>query len=475
MLLVIFNRVKKYNNEIVLILFCIGIFFYAIGLANIGFIKNQTLFHIGGVLFILFNYNFFNKSDLKALAIPIISLILLIMLGLLTYFDTTMQHSFIKILKEINSHIIGYFVLFFISYLFAKYSKDSIIKILFGFFIILCIINIIATIYLGIKNGLFISYNAPFFNNSITKMILWICFSNAISIAGFIFLKGYKKILFFIFVLLCFLAILSNGERAYIIAFIMMAITSLFILNYKYKILVIILSLCCFYMLIYCFYHYSKNLPPRYNFAHMIDNFYIIWNTNPIEMGKYDINCFNNTIDCSKESTKNGKSDIIWEHSSLARIAMYKSALKVINENPITPRIIGMWNTGSYLHKYYEITNKNRVYIDNFIYDKRPILYGYQHIHSLPLSITLEFGLFGLLAYIILCAYIIYCGFNLLKTSNLSYKIISLSMVITTVGIITSTIFDIVFIDTLKVIFIVFGLLVGFCWKKLDLSHKKIY
>lgn len=103
------------NQNFVLVLFCIGIVFYGIGDMSLGKslfggIRAQSFFHIGGVVFILYNYKRFSKIDFKHLLIPIISFLVVFILGLLTYFDTTMQSTLKGILRSANQH--NYWIFF---------------------------------------------------------------------------------------------------------------------------------------------------------------------------------------------------------------------------------------------------------------------------------------------------------------------------------------------------------------------------
>lgn len=199
----------------------------------------------------------------------------------------------------------------------------------------------------------------------------------------------------------------------------------------------------------------------------MIDNFISVWNTKPIEMGKYDLSCFDNSIyyvDCYEESLKNGRSQIQWEHSSLSRIAMSKSTFLAFLDNPFFPKTIDVFETGYYLYKYYNNTNhQNRAYIKNLEHNVN----GYNHPHNYAISLLFAYGLFGFASILVFIIYILFMMTRVIINSNSHIqKFIALFLCVFISGICTQSIFDVFYPLILQSIFIVIGFGFGFCMRR---------
>ncbi|RDU63119.1 O-antigen ligase family protein [Helicobacter sp. MIT 14-3879] len=476
----ILDFIKTNNEKIALILFCIGLFILSIGLSAIEsdafILRVQTLFHIGGVLFILCNYKKFCKDDFKILFIPTLCCIVLVILGMLTYFDTIMPpKSFGSLFKSINQHIIGYFAFFILCYFFARYAKREIIIILLTFFGIVCFMNVFAMIYLAIKYGFYhntFHYNIPFFFPGISVYNIWIIAPLSISIAGIWAFKNIKiKFLFIITLILSILAMLSNGERSFFIAFIVIIFTPFFMWQYKHKIKILGI-LFIFLVLLFCLiYHISKDLPPRYDIAHMIDNISTVWDTAPIEMGKYDEFCFNGKLNCSKESIQNGISNITWEHSSLSRIAMNKSTLLAFLDEPFKPHITNIFAISPYLYNYFNLNNSNnKVYFNakgDIYKDIIDDYNGYNHPHNHILSLLFMYGAIGFIFIVLSTVYMIYSGYRAIKLFN--NRFLALIFCLMIIGIFICSLFDMLRSIMLEPLSIIFGILLG------SLYNKQIY
>lgn len=466
----ILDSIKSKNELITLILFCIGMFLYAIGLSKLGGIDTQTYFYIGGALFILCNYKRFSRADFKVLLIPLLCSIILVILGLLTYFDTIMPpKSFGSLLKSVNQHVIGYFVYFVICYLFARYAREKIAWSFIIFFALMCAMNVGAMIYLAIKYGFYhnsFHYNVPFFFKAIFTYNIWILAPLAFSIAGIIAFPKLKIKIFFALCLVCgILSMLSNGERSFIVAFTAMLFTPFFIWRYKNKAKILLGLIISAPILFYTIYHFSKDLPERYDIAHMIDNFSVVWNTPPIEMGKYDKNCFNGAewLTCSNESIKNGKSDITWEHSSLSRIAMGKSALMAFLDEPFKPHIPDVFQIGFYLYKYYNTTNpNNRMYMG-----RDAEINGYNSPHNFVVGVLFCYGIIG---FITICVSMIFLFLlfyrSIIRSNDINIRFIGFAFMIFLAGCWTQGLFDVFYTIILKTMFLMFGIGVGLCWRK---------
>lgn len=465
-------RILARNNELLtILLFCIGIFLYGLGLSKItenGSLSSQSFFIVGGLVFILYHYKRFNITDFKNLLIPIITFSIVFILGILTYFDDVIKHSFSSVLKSANTHILKYFIFFILCYFVAKYIKKSLAHLFLLFFAFLCLFEVFAMIFLGIKNGfLHHPLNVPFFFKAVFTYNIWILAPLAISITSIVVFKGKFKLISLILLSLSIAAMFANSERSFIVAFLVMIFIPLIFWQYKYKKIIIFLLPFIWFISIFGIYHISKDFLPRWNVAYMMDNFISVWNTKPIEMGKYDPSCFDNSlyyVDCYEESLKNGRSQIQWEHSSLSRIAMSKSTFLAFLDNPFFPKTIDVFETGYYLYKYYNNTNhQNRAYIKNLEHDVN----GYNHPHNYAISLLFAYGLFGFASILVFIIYILFMMTRvIINSNNHIQKFIALFLCVFISGICTQSIFDVFYPLILQSIFIVIGFGFGFCMRK---------
>lgn len=460
---------------LIFLLFATGFVLYALGLSSFG--KNslhaQTFFHLGALLFILFFYKRFQKQDFKALKIPLLCFGIVVICGLLTYFNPILPRTFSQVLSAVNSNVVGYLPLFLAGFLFALYAKRELVIICFVFIGLLCAIDVYGTIEVASKSNT--TYNVPFYFQAVYTISFWLFLSSAICISGvFVFKKWWLKILCLLGLIPCVQAILGNGERSFFVAFIVMIIAPFLLYRYKYKKITLPLFFVLCVGLGFYGYHYSKTLPERYNFAHMMENFTIVWSSAPSEMGKYDALCFNGWFVCAKESTKDGKNPISWEHSSLARIAMNKSALLAILENPIKPHIVGAYQMGEYLWHYYNNPNtknpQNRVYAS--ISDSKHN--GYNNPHNFILSFMLAYGLFGFMAIATFAGMLFARARKFSINANSRFdRLVALSLCVLICGFCAHFLFDSVFNIVLQPLFILFGFVYGYVSRKQENSFVK--
>lgn len=472
--------IKKYNQEIALGLFCVGIFFYALGLSSFGkSFKTQTLFHIGGLLFIVYNYRLFSRALWKILSVPICCFAIVLLLGILTIFDDVWVREVSAVLKSINQHIVGYFALFILMFLFGMYGKVKYVFFLLAIFMLLCILEVCATIYLGIKNGfLNTSTNVPFFFQAVFTYNIWLIAPASMSLAGvFVFKKWTYKILSFIGLILSLLAILANGERSFLVAFVAMLPTPFFAWQYKHKLKVLLFVLCMGIAFVVGFYHASKSFSDRYNFSHMVNNFAVVWNTKPIEMGQYDSACFANAnwIQCAPESLVLGQNEITWEHSSLSRINMTKSTLLAVADAPFKPHIVGVFQIGEYLWDYYNIQNhQNRSYINFESDSNNKNTNGYNSPHNFAVSLLFSYGVIGFICIVIFQFFLLYSGHRCMQKQECRWKSFwGLSLIIFVCGICIQSFFDVLYVHILQCIFIWCGVVVGLGWRDENLTNNQ--
>ena len=464
------NFLKKYNEEITLILLLFGLFLYALGLHALkGLPTPQTFFYLGGIIFFIYNRKYFSlKEDFKNLLIPLICMLILILLGITTIFDTTMPPKIINLLKDIRSHIFNYFILLFIFYFFIKYIRSKFLFYFFIFFGFLFLLNTSAMMFLGFKNGLYhISFhqNIPFFFKAIFTYNIWIITPITAALSGLVIFKKLR-ILFFILFACSIFALFANGERSFFVALLVMVLAVFIFCKYKYKIQILLVLFLLSFPLSYAIYNYSKNLPQRYNVSNMIDNFLVVALTPVVEMGKYDEFCFNGTLNCDYESIKEGKSPITWEHSSLARIAMSKSTFLAFLDNPFRATTMNTFGIGEYLYKYYEENDsKNKGYAS-----LEPNMNLYIHPHNFVFSLLFSYGIFGFSAIAFLFINIMQKAYYLyLKHGNIYIRFISLSLFLCFIGILFQSLFDAIYPVILRMLFVLFGIIFGLYYRGSDI------
>ncbi|MGX3010353.1 O-antigen ligase family protein [Helicobacter sp. 23-1044] len=467
--------IKNHNEIIVLTLLCVGIFFYAIGVSKIlNNFRAQSFIFIAGAIFALCNFRRFSKKDWQILRIPAICIGILITLGFITYFNSVLPpKNFGALLRAINQHIVGYFALFCLCYFFGKYASQKVAWRAVHFFALMCVVNVIAMCYLIGKNGFYhesFIQNIPFFFKAIFTYNIWILAPIAISLAGIFVFKNLWRWIFVLCFIFSIVAMIGNGERSFFVAFGVMIFVPFIVYKYHYKKWILLAFLGISSVAIYGLLHFSKDLPMRYNAYNIISNVSEVWQTTPVEMGKYDPLCFGaKWLDCEEESTKNGLSEINLDHSTLSRLNMTKSTLLAFWDNPFKPHIVGPFQVGEYLWHYYNLYNpQNRSYIifsnENSNYQQN----GYNHPHNFVASLALCYGIIGLLCIAILQGFLFYSGTRAIKTSDNQTKFIGLGLCIFVCGMCAQSFFDGFYHNILETIFIIQGILIGLMWRKIS-------
>ncbi len=451
--------IKKYNQEITLGLFCVGIVLYGLGLSGFGkSFSTQTFFHIGGLLFVIYNYRLFSKSVWRILAIPIVIGVFLTILSFFYLFDEIQKVTFFAVIKDIQSSVVRYGLLFLSTFFFVLYASKRLVLFLCFFIYFICMIDIVGIVYMWIV----FEENVIFFFGAIFVYNIWLILPIAMNIAGIWWAKGRVKFVFFLGLTLSAYAMVIVAERSIMLATLIMLLAPFFVWHYKYKSQILLAVLFGGILLMVGFYHISKDLSGRYNFAHMIDNFTTIWNAKPIEMGQYDMICFGNGwFQCAPESLALGKNELTWEHSSLSRIAMGKSALLAVRDNFFKPHFTSLTTTGLYLHKYYEMhTRDNRVYCG-----EEQGWNGYSHIHSTWIGLLLAYGILGFSAICFFVFFLLYSSMRQFKSLDKMCRNTSLAMFLMVCGICMQSFFDNIYTVTMQPLWIFFGVLVGLGWR----------
>lgn len=462
---------KKYNEEIALILFCIGMLCYALGLSSFSKLGGtQSFFHIGAFLFIICNYKRFSKRALYILIIPIATFLIVCILGMLTYFDEVLARPFSVVVSSVNQHIIGFFALFILLFFYGLYAKQKNVKFFLFFFILLCAFEVATMFYLGFMRGGFRHHITPFWFKAVFTYNIWLLAPAAMCLAAMIFL--HRKLFALLGLIFVLLAILANGERSFLVAFVCMifiaALSVPYIVHYKYKTPLFVGIVCMAILFVAGFYRISSSFSDRYNFAHMVDNFIHVWETPPIEMGQYDVGCFAKRawIVCAPESIALGKSEITWEHSSLSRINMGKSTLLAFLDEPFKPHVVGVFQIGEYLWQYYNLKNhENRSYIVGSIDGDLTNLNGYNQPHNFVVSILFCYGLIGFICIVVFQGFLLYSGWRGIQKDDRLMQFFGGVLLLLVCGICIQGLFDVFYHSILQTLFVFYGIVTGLMWR----------
>lgn len=472
---------RHYNQELALIFFCIGLLFYALGISYVfqNTFHAQNFFYLGAIVFIFYNYRAFSRRAFQILLIPIICFALISLLGFLTYFDEVLPQKFSVIFKALNSNVFKLFWLFVIFVLYGLYARGRNVKFFLSFFAFLCALEVCATLYISFKNNFTSFDNVPFYFEAIYLYNLWLIAPAGLCMAGVLTFRGWWRKIACIGALgIVLLAMVGNGERSFLVGFVGMSciagILSVLISKYRHK-----LALLCSIFLVFVFllaglYQGSKSLSERYNFAHMLDSFLIVWNTPPVEMGQYDKACFNKNqkwLICAPESLEKGKNELSWDHSALARVNMGRSALLAFLDEPFKPHIIGTFQVNYYLWHYYQLKNpQNRSYITNPNESNKQVN-GYAHPHSLSIALLFGYGLIGFACIVIFWLFLIYRAYRGAQSVDSWRSFWGVALFLCACGLGIQSFFDLIYNVILQPTFVFFGILIGLGWRDEDPSH----
>lgn len=470
----------RYHEEIALVLFCVGIALYGLGLSGFStHFRAQGFLQMGGLLFILFAYKRFGREDLHALRVPLISFAIVIVLGLLTYFDDVMPQSFGKVWGSVNTHIIKYLVLFVVVFLYVCHTRRAYGLVLLGFFGLMCALNVGGTLLEFWQHGF--KHNAgksnlPFYFNAIYTYNIWLIAPMALCISGAVVCRHLVlKALCALGAGLTIVAMFANGERSFLVAAFVMVFVPFFVWHYRYKARILgFVVVFALPIALSALYVQTKSLPERYNFAHMVDNFWEVIHTPVAAMGKYDKTCFG-WMQCNAQSTKDGKAKFFWEHSSLARLAMSKSTFKAFLDAPFTPRLVGVFQTGAYLWQYYEShphKQQNRMYVsmDN------PKHNGYNSPHNFVINLLFCYGIIGFVAILGFLGFVLYRTYRQFthNTEDRAKALISLWAFVCLVGICAQSVLDVIYPNILETLFVFLGGVMGLCCMRYGSSREVV-
>lgn len=462
----------KYGEILIFLLFATGFVLYALGIASFGknSLHTQTFFHVGAILFVLFFYKRFQKQDFKALKIPLLCFGVVTICGLLTYFNPIFPRTFSQVLNAVNSNVVGLAFFFLIGFVWVLYTKRVYLLLFFVLLVFLCALEVMQTIEIAESTNNY--RRVPFYFQAVFTYNIWLILPTAFCISGVFVLRNIVlKIFCIVGVYFCIQAMLANGERSFLVAFAVMIVGAFLLYRYRFKKVILpVFFVALLFSGIYG-YNYSKTLPERYNFAHMLENFWVVINTKPIEMGKYDSFCFSGW-NCAQESKAQGKDPITWEHSSLVRLAMSKSTFLAVLDNPLKPHIVGVFQIGEYLWHYYNLKNhQNRVYMasNNAKHN------GYNAPHNLVVSLLLSYGIIGFSAICVFLFLLFWRARVFMNTQGNSFtRFVSLSFCLFLCGICVQCFFDSIYDVILQPLFLIFGFIQGLVLRK-DLAQNLVF
>lgn len=224
-------------------------------------------------------------------------------------------------------------------------------------------------------------------NHSIVPYAFFLLISFALSLAILMYTK-FKTIAIVLLIASLF-ALYCNGTRASIFSVIIMLILAFLYPQYKHKKIIATSFLVLIVICTFIFIKWSENLSPRYNFYQMIKSLPNVWAYSPAEMKKFDAR-YTDILGSNQESKNSSASNPIFESNALQRLALYKSALNTIQDDPLTPR--------GYYSRFWSSNLPTNMDSSNIPYLLTP---QHTHIHNEILSSFFELGLIGGVLYLV--------------------------------------------------------------------------
>ncbi len=266
---------------------------------------------------------------------------------------------------------------------------------------------------------------------------IWATYSLALAIA--LCFSSYKKY-GFILLFLSVISIFANNTRAtYIAVFLMLAFICYLIVKNK-KILFICIGLLSICTIIY--YHYSDTFSNKYNLKNTLNHYEKFLTLSPSEYiileQDYDI-----------------------DHSISSRLAMWKSVILFRLKDPITPQGYGRFLYGKSIKQ-------------NFSNEPQNIPFTvYSQTHNDFIGIFYSLGFIGLIIFIYFLFIPLSVSYKIYQNSaNEQFKILSLTILLGTIGFIGSMLFGSFFGDSeSKFFYCLLGILLGINYKETHENH----
>jgi O-antigen ligase len=410
-------------------------------IANITAIQNG-LFLLFMLIFIYFNFKQFDYKDfLKIKTFFIIFGVLLFLAIISSFYSINQKETLSEIRSEFIKPLI-YFILIF--FLINLSNRDKIIKL---FFLLGCVLAFHTFLNIGIwiDNGGWPSRTGGLLDGTIVsfgisaageRFGIWTTYALAFSIS-MLFTK-YEKITY-VFILIVFISIIANHTRATFIGSIFI-LFSYFIFFYKNK-LIKFLLLFLFILSIISFTFYSKNFEERFNIYNMISSLKYLDDYTPSEFKILEDNYG-------------------LGHSTVSRLAMWKSVILYRMDEPFYPQSYGRFLYGKSLKEINKDKQENIPYV------------VYSQTHSDFMSMLFSLGIVGLIFFILLLSYTLKISYIL--TTNSNYKAFGIFVFLGTFGYIGSMIFGSFFGDTEQLFFyILLGAILALYVKHLNESKNE--
>ena len=302
-------KLEEINNKYSLDLFFLSIFLFSLPISRVTAIQN-----ISFVLFVLLSFLILKNIHYRK--ILSFQLYLSLLVGLITISIISIGFSIEpkETISEIRGELVKPFIISLIIFLFFYKFDDIKIQKIFFIIVVSLGFHTLLNIYIWFEHGLW-PYRAGGLLDSGggERFGIWVTYSLAVAIA--LFFTKYKKIAIF-FLVITLVSIVANNTRATFVAAVMI-LFFFFLLFYKNKIMkysiltIIILSILSFII-------YSKNFDTRYNAFNIISAVKHMDSYTPSE---YDKLVIENNLG----------------HSTVARLAMWKSILLYRGDNLFKP------------------------------------------------------------------------------------------------------------------------------------------
>lgn len=407
----------------------LAIYFFSLPIAGVTSIQSISL-ALFIVIFLVKNYKNLQIKSILIYKNIIITFSILLFLALLSLFFTP---DIKETLKEIKSELIRSFIVMAIFFLYTILNeKNKITHILYIIFAIL-IIHTFINLQIWYSHGMW-PYRAGGLLDSGggERFGIWATYTLAICIA-FLFSK-YK---FFIIPIIgiAITSIVANNTRATFLALILILLCYLiFFLKNKYLKSFLLLSTTVFLIF---FIYYSQKFSTRYNAHTVVTNLSMITKYSPKE---------------DKKLVRKHK----WDNSTVIRLSMWKSVIIYRFNEPFFPQGYGRFNYGKGITNNFKDSPKNLPYKI------------FPQTHNDFIGTLYSLGIIGLLVFIYFLYYQLKISYKIFKKStNESYKILSVFIFLGSIGFITSMMFGSFFGDSeVKFFYPLYGIILGIYYKE---------
>lgn len=414
------------------------------------------------VIFVLFCYKDICLEVLKPLKFPLFCMAVVMVMACISLhyaLDSKMT------IQSMRQYLFEPFIFMMGAYLLLHGLNEREAKVFYILLFFALCYHPFATIYdfFVYGHGQF-GYRATFslYRIAQTIYVFYLLFPLGLAIMMTLLSQSYVRWLCFVFVCVCYGALLCNGGRFGILAGSLMLLCPFVFCAYRYKkfillgIFAFILGICAL------IYSLSMHWDKRFNFAYTIDNFAKVWDTPPAAMGKYWGGC---TPKICPPASLVQDSNIRIDYSSLVRISLLKTTILAIVNNPLRPNGYHFQQFPRNINAIFPLDSQNHYFSAHYVY----------HNHSYVTSVWFELGVVGFLGVACFVCFIFYRFASLrigLKGLGRNREFWCLCMAggiaFGLVGLIVSNFFDCIPIrDGQLVLFVLFGV----CLASLERAH----